>query len=115
MLVPGDEVTGSTGVGRARWTLYLGGQPALDRDVPIVPGRIVEQFRGPWGNELATLAEESGIPEALLSVTICLTDIPDYRAHGREFGAVWARARRTRVSRNGGDWHLCVVAGRRGD
>jgi enamine deaminase RidA (YjgF/YER057c/UK114 family) len=70
-------------------TLYLGGQTALDADMKIVPGGIVEQFRQAFGNVLATLREAGGIPEDLVSITIYLTDIPDYQAHGREIGAAW--------------------------
>ena len=55
----------------------------------IVPGGIVEQFRQAFGNVLTTLAEAGGVPEDLVSVTIFLTDIPDYQAHGREIGQVW--------------------------
>jgi enamine deaminase RidA (YjgF/YER057c/UK114 family) len=70
-------------------TLYLGGQTALDADMKIVEGGIVEQFRQAFGNMLTTLREAGGIPEDLVSITIFLTDIPDYQAHGREIGAVW--------------------------
>ena len=70
-------------------TLYLGGQTALDADLRIVPGGIVEQFRQAFGNVLTTLAEVGGRPEDLVSVTIYLTDIPDYQAHGKEIGQVW--------------------------
>ena len=70
-------------------TLYLGGQTALDADMRIVEGGIVEQFRQAFGNVLATLREAGGVPEDLVSITIYLTDIPDYQAHGREIGAVW--------------------------
>src|SRR3712207_4762771 len=70
-------------------TLYLGGQTALDADMRIVPGGIVEQFRQAFGNVLTTLAEAGGRPENLVSVTIFLTDIPDYQAHGKEIGRVW--------------------------
>ncbi|MFR9795462.1 RidA family protein [Streptomyces sp. MS06] len=70
-------------------TLYLGGQTALDKDMRIVQGGIVEQFRQAFGNVLATLAEAGGIPEDLVSVTIYLTDIPDYQAHGKQIGEVW--------------------------
>jgi enamine deaminase RidA (YjgF/YER057c/UK114 family) len=70
-------------------TLYLGGQTALDADQRIVPGGIVEQFRQAFGNVLTTLAEAGGRPEDLVSVTIFLTDIPDYQAHGQEIGRVW--------------------------
>jgi enamine deaminase RidA (YjgF/YER057c/UK114 family) len=70
-------------------TLYLGGQTALDADMRIVPGGIVEQFRQAFGNVLTTLAEVGGRPEDLVSITIHLTDIPDYQAHGKEIGQVW--------------------------
>ncbi|NNM47148.1 RidA family protein [Knoellia koreensis] len=70
-------------------TLYLGGQTALDADMKIVPGGIVEQFRQAFGNVLATVAEAGGVPSDLVSITIFLTDIPDYQAHGREIGKVW--------------------------
>jgi enamine deaminase RidA (YjgF/YER057c/UK114 family) len=70
-------------------TLYLGGQTALDANMQIVPGGIVEQFRQALGNVLATLAEVGGLPQDLVSVTIYLTDIPDYQAHGKEICEVW--------------------------
>ncbi|WP_034087023.1 RidA family protein [Streptacidiphilus albus] len=70
-------------------TLHLGGQTALDREMRIVPGGIVEQFRQAFGNVLATLAEAGGIPQDLVSITIHLTDIPGYQAHGKEIGEVW--------------------------
>ncbi|MFE7760472.1 RidA family protein [Streptomyces sp. NPDC057438] len=70
-------------------TLHLGGQTALDRNMRIVPGGIVEQFRQAFANVLATLSEAGGIPGDLVSITIFLTDIPDYQAHGKEIGKVW--------------------------
>lgn len=70
-------------------TLYLGGQTALDAQMRIVPGGIVEQFRQAFGNLLFTLAEAGGRPEDLVSITIFLTDIPDYQAHGKDIGRVW--------------------------
>lgn len=70
-------------------TLYLGGQTALDADMRIVPGGVVEQFRQAFSNMLTTLRTAGGVPEDLTSITIYLTDIPDYQAHGREIGAVW--------------------------
>jgi enamine deaminase RidA (YjgF/YER057c/UK114 family) len=70
-------------------TLYLGGQTALDAEMKIVPGGIVEQFRQAFSNLLTTLREAGGEPEDLVSVTIYLTDIPDYQAHGKEIGRVW--------------------------
>jgi enamine deaminase RidA (YjgF/YER057c/UK114 family) len=70
-------------------TLYLGGQTALDSEMRIVPGGIVEQFRQAFGNVLTTLREAGGLPADLVSITIYLTDIPDYQAHGKEIGQVW--------------------------
>src|ERR1700753_1521282 len=70
-------------------TLYLGGQTALDAEMGIVPGGIVEQFRQAFGNVLTTLREAGGEPQDLVSITIYLTDIPDYQAHGKEIGRAW--------------------------
>src|SRR5262245_18467944 len=70
-------------------TLYLGGQTALDADPKIVPGSIVEQFRQAFGNLLTTLREAGGEPSDLVSITIYLTDIPDYQEHGKEISRVW--------------------------
>jgi enamine deaminase RidA (YjgF/YER057c/UK114 family) len=70
-------------------TVYLGGQTALDADMRIVGGGVVEQFKQAFGNVLATLAEAGGRPEDLVSVTIYLTDVDDYMAHGREIGKLW--------------------------
>lgn len=70
-------------------TVYLGGQTALDKDMNIVPGGIVEQFRQCFSNVLTTLKEAGGRPEHLVSVTIYLTDVDDYMANGREIGRIW--------------------------
>ena len=70
-------------------TLYLGGQTAMDADGRIVPGGIVEQFRQAFGNVIATLEAAGGVPTDLVSITIYLTDIPDYQRNGREIGRVW--------------------------
>lgn len=70
-------------------TLYLGGQTALDAQIRIVPGGIVEQFTQAFTNLLTALRAAGGLPEDLVSITIFLTDIPDYQAHGKEIGRVW--------------------------
>ena len=70
-------------------TVYLGGQTALDKDMSIVPGGIVEQFRQAFSNVLTTLKEAGGSPSDLVSVTIYLTDVDDYLANGREIGRIW--------------------------
>jgi enamine deaminase RidA (YjgF/YER057c/UK114 family) len=38
---------------------------------------------------LTVLREAGGIPADLVSITIYLTDIPDYQAHGKEIGRAW--------------------------
>lgn len=70
-------------------TLYLGGQTAQDRDGRIVAGDVVDQFRLAFGNLLTVLREVGGRPGDLVSLTIYLTDIPDYQEHAREVGKVW--------------------------
>jgi enamine deaminase RidA (YjgF/YER057c/UK114 family) len=70
-------------------TLYLGGQTAVDANMQIVPGGIVEQFERAFSNVLTTLREVGGIPKDLVSITLYLTDIPDYQAHGKEIGRIW--------------------------
>lgn len=76
--------------------LYLGGQTAMDADGKIVAGGIVEQFRQAFSNVLATLVKAGGNPSDLVTVTIYLTDIPDYQAHGREIGRAWREMAGTR-------------------
>jgi enamine deaminase RidA (YjgF/YER057c/UK114 family) len=70
-------------------TVFLGGQTALDKDMKIVPGGIVEQFRQAFSNVLTTLEAAGGKSQDLVSVTIYLTDVDDYMANGREIGRIW--------------------------
>ncbi|TQS93526.1 RidA family protein [Arthrobacter sp. TS-15] len=70
-------------------TVFLGGQTALDKNMKIVPGGIVEQFTQAFTNVLTTLREAGGQPEDLVNVTIYLTDVDDYMANGREIGRIW--------------------------
>ncbi|WP_458778719.1 RidA family protein [Arthrobacter sp. D3-16] len=70
-------------------TVFLGGQTALDKNMNIVPGGIVEQFTQAFSNVLTTLREAGGQPEDLVNVTIYLTDVEDYMANGREIGRIW--------------------------
>jgi len=69
--------------------VFLAGQTALDATGKIVGEGIVEQFRTALGNLLAALRAAGGTAADLASLTVYLTDIPDYRAHAREIGAVW--------------------------
>ena len=72
-------------------TVHLAGQTALDRDGRIVGDGIVGQFEQALGNLLTALRAAGGAPEHLAAVTIYIVDVPDYRAHARDIGAVWRR------------------------
>ena len=69
--------------------VHLSGQTAMDASGAIGPGGIVEQFRQALANLLEALRAAGGSPAGLLSMTIYLTDVADYQAHGRDIGAVW--------------------------
>lgn len=69
--------------------VYLGGQTALDAEMRIVEGGIVEQFERAFVNVLITLREAGGKPSDLVDVTIYLTDVEDYQRHGKAIGAKW--------------------------
>ena len=73
-------------------TVHLAGQTALDRDGG---DRRRAASSGSSSRRSATcstaLRAAGGGPEHLASLTIYIVDIPDYRAHAREIGAVWQR------------------------
>jgi enamine deaminase RidA (YjgF/YER057c/UK114 family) len=71
--------------------VFLAGQTALDADGAIVGGSVVEQFEQALANLLTALAAAGGQPADLASLTVYAVDLADYRAHGREIGAVWRR------------------------
>lgn len=72
-------------------TVFLAGQTALDKDNKIVGDGVVEQFERAFGNLLTALRAAGGTPSDLVSVTIYIVDMDDYKAHAREIGAVWKR------------------------
>ncbi|HTX86207.1 MAG TPA: RidA family protein [Streptosporangiaceae bacterium] len=69
--------------------VFLAGQTALDASGSIVGADVVDQFRQALGNLLTALAAAGGQPTDLASLTVYAVDLADYRAHGRELGAVW--------------------------
>lgn len=71
--------------------VFLAGQIGMDRDGKLVDGGIVPQFEQALANLLATLAAAGGHPADLASLTVYLTDVEDYQAHGKDIGAVWRR------------------------
>jgi enamine deaminase RidA (YjgF/YER057c/UK114 family) len=71
--------------------VFLAGQTALDEDGRIVGDGVVAQFEQALGNLLAALRAAGGRPDQLVSLTVYITDMADYRAHAAEIGAVWRR------------------------
>jgi enamine deaminase RidA (YjgF/YER057c/UK114 family) len=72
-------------------SVFLAGQTALDADGRIVGAGVVEQFEQALGNLLSALRSAGGEPAQLVSLTVYIVDMDDYRAHAREIGAVWRR------------------------
>ena len=71
--------------------VFLAGQTALDEHNKIVGETVVEQFEQAMGNLLTALRAAGGQPADLVSITIYIVDMDDYKAHAREIGAVWRR------------------------
>lgn len=69
--------------------VFLAGQTALDASGSVVGATVVEQFERALSNLLTALAAVGGQPTDLASLTVYAVDLADYRAHGREIGAVW--------------------------
>jgi enamine deaminase RidA (YjgF/YER057c/UK114 family) len=63
----------------------------MDAEGRIVGGGVVAQLEQALGNLLTALRAAGGEPHQLASLTIFIVDVPDYRAHAREIGAVWRR------------------------
>jgi enamine deaminase RidA (YjgF/YER057c/UK114 family) len=72
-------------------TVHLAGQTALDADGVVVGDGVVEQFERALANLLTALAEAGGAPTDLVTLTVFVVDMDDYRAHAREIGRVWKR------------------------
>jgi enamine deaminase RidA (YjgF/YER057c/UK114 family) len=71
--------------------LFLAGQTGVDRDGNVAQGGVVPQFERALTNLLTALGAAGGLPSDLVSLTIYLTDVAAYQAHGKEIGAVWRR------------------------
>lgn len=71
--------------------VFLAGQTGLDTGGAVVPGGLVAQFERALGNLLTALAAAGGGPGDLVSLTIYVTGIDDYRARAKQIGAVWRR------------------------
>jgi enamine deaminase RidA (YjgF/YER057c/UK114 family) len=71
--------------------VFLAGQTALDAAGAIVGDDVTAQFERALANLLTALRAAGGEPDQLTQLTVYATDLADYRAHGREIGAVWRR------------------------
>jgi enamine deaminase RidA (YjgF/YER057c/UK114 family) len=71
--------------------IFLAGQTALDASGAIVGDNVVEQFELALANLFTALDAAGGMPTDLASLTVYVVDLADYRAHGKEIGAVWRR------------------------
>jgi enamine deaminase RidA (YjgF/YER057c/UK114 family) len=70
--------------------VFLAGQIGLGRDGKVVAG-VVAQFEQALANLLTALAAAGGQPADLVSLTIYVTDLESYQAHGKDIGAAWRR------------------------
>lgn len=71
--------------------VFLAGQTGVDADGAVVPGGVVAQFEQALRNLLVALVAAGGRPGDLVSLTIYVTGIDDYRAHAKQLGVVWRR------------------------
>jgi enamine deaminase RidA (YjgF/YER057c/UK114 family) len=69
--------------------VFLAGQTALDAGGRIVGDGVVGQFEQALRNLLTALAAAGGRPQDLVSMTVYIVDMDDYRTHARQIGAVW--------------------------
>jgi enamine deaminase RidA (YjgF/YER057c/UK114 family) len=68
-----------------RRIVYLAGQTAPDAD------GVAEQFERSLANLLIALGAAGGRPADLVTMTIYVVDMDDYRARAGQIGAVWRR------------------------
>lgn len=71
--------------------VFLAGQTALDQHNKIVGAGVVDQFEQALGNLLTALRAAGGQPADLVSVTVYIVDMDDYKANARQIGAIWRR------------------------
>jgi enamine deaminase RidA (YjgF/YER057c/UK114 family) len=74
-----------------RVTVHLAGQTGMDVTGAIVTGGVVAQFEQALSNLLVALDAAGGAPADLVSLTVYIVDMDDYRLHAGEIGAVWRR------------------------
>lgn len=71
--------------------VFLGGQTALGPDGVIRGATLVEQFDVAAGNVVTALVAAGGQPDDIVSLTIYVTDVPEYRRSLAALGPVYRR------------------------
>jgi enamine deaminase RidA (YjgF/YER057c/UK114 family) len=71
--------------------VFLGGQTAQGPDGAIVGTTMVEQFDVAAANVVTALVAAGGEPEDLVSLTIYVTDVAEYRKSLADLGLVYRR------------------------
>jgi enamine deaminase RidA (YjgF/YER057c/UK114 family) len=71
--------------------VFLGGQTALGPDGEIRGSTLVDQFDVAAGNVVAALVAAGGQPGDLVSLTIYVTDVPEYRRSLAALAPVYRR------------------------
>jgi enamine deaminase RidA (YjgF/YER057c/UK114 family) len=74
-----------------RTSVHLAGQIAMDSAGQIVAGDVVVQFEQALANLLVALHAAGGQPADLVSLTVYVVDMDDYKARARDIGRVWRR------------------------
>lgn len=72
-------------------TVHLAGQTAMNAEGAIVGDGVVEQFEQALGNLLTALHAAGGTASDLVSLTVYVVDMDDYRTRARDIGRVWKR------------------------
>lgn len=71
--------------------VFLAGQTALDSTGRIVGGGVVGQFERSLANLLEALRAVGGQPDELVSLTVYVTHLGEYRLRSSAIGEVWQR------------------------
>lgn len=72
-------------------TVYVAGQTAHAKDGSLPGPGLVEQFDAAAGNVVAALRAAGAAPDHLVSMTMYVTDVSEYRSSLRELLPVWRR------------------------
>lgn len=70
-------------------TVFLGGQIGWNAEQQFEHDCLVDQVRQALDNVVTVLAEASGLPEHIVSMTWFVTDVDDYRSSLKPIGTVW--------------------------